>query len=78
MLSGNLWFTDNGRDWLSVIALDSRSFGLNECAQDDFPPDELNEATGPDLHFGFPFCYGVRAINYVLVHVSHRSEREYS
>jgi glucose/arabinose dehydrogenase len=37
-----LWFTDNGRDWLG----------------DDSPPDELNRAPKPGLHFGFPFCHG--------------------
>lgn len=36
-----LWFTDNGRDWLG----------------DNLPPDELNRATGPGLHFGFPYCH---------------------
>ncbi len=37
-----LWFTDNGRDWLG----------------DDLPPDELNRAPGPGLDFGFPYCHG--------------------
>jgi glucose/arabinose dehydrogenase len=37
-----LWFTDNGRDWLG----------------DDQPPDELNHAARPGLHFGFPYCHG--------------------
>ena len=37
-----LWFTDNGRDWLG----------------DDRPPDELNRATGSGLHFGYPYCHG--------------------
>ena len=37
-----LWFTDNGRDYLG----------------DDAPPDELNRAPGPGLNFGFPFCHG--------------------
>ncbi len=40
--TGELWFTDNGRDWLG----------------DDAPPDELNRAPGPGLHFGYPFCHG--------------------
>ena len=40
--TGELWFTDNGRDWLG----------------DDLPPDELNRAGEPGLHFGFPFCHG--------------------
>ncbi|MGH7673185.1 MAG: PQQ-dependent sugar dehydrogenase [Gemmatimonadales bacterium] len=37
-----LWFTDNGRDWLGP----------------DEPPDELNRAPGAGLHFGFPYCHG--------------------
>jgi len=37
-----LWFTENGRDWLG----------------DDRPPDELNHAPRPGLHFGFPYCHG--------------------
>lgn len=37
-----LWFTDNGRDWLG----------------DDLPPDELNHAPRKGMHFGFPFCHG--------------------
>ncbi|MGX2040478.1 PQQ-dependent sugar dehydrogenase [Methylocaldum sp. MU1018] len=37
-----LWFTDNGRDWMG----------------DDVPPDELNHAPKPGLHFGFPYCHG--------------------
>ncbi|MBM4327390.1 MAG: sorbosone dehydrogenase family protein [Deltaproteobacteria bacterium] len=37
-----LWFTDNGRDWLG----------------DDLPPDELNHAPKKGLHFGFPYCHG--------------------
>jgi len=37
-----LWFTDNGRDWLG----------------DDFPPDELNHAPTAGRHFGFPFFHG--------------------
>lgn len=41
-LTGELWFTDNGRDWLG----------------DDQPPDELNRAPIKGLHFGFPFCHG--------------------
>lgn len=39
-----LWFTDNGRDWLGP----------------DQPPDELNRAPVPrgGRHFGFPYCHG--------------------
>lgn len=40
--TGVLWFTDNGRDWLG----------------DDRPPDELNRAPEPGMHFGFPWCHG--------------------
>ncbi len=40
--TGELWFTDNGRDWLG----------------DDLPPDELNRAPVKGLHFGFPYCHG--------------------
>lgn len=40
--TGELWFTDNGRDWMG----------------DDLPPDELNHAPHPGLHFGFPYCHG--------------------
>lgn len=38
-----LWFTDNGRDWLG----------------DDIPPDELNCAPKAGLNFGFPYRYGM-------------------
>lgn len=37
-----LWFTDNGRDWLG----------------DDSPPDELNCAYRKGLNFGFPYIHG--------------------
>ncbi len=37
-----LWFTDNGRDWMG----------------DDTPPDELDHAPAPGMHFGFPWCHG--------------------
>ncbi len=40
--TGELWFTDHGRDWLG----------------DDLPPDELNRAPVPGMHFGFPYCHG--------------------
>ena len=40
--TGELWFTDNGRDWLG----------------DDLPPDELNRAPTSGMHFGFPYCHG--------------------
>jgi glucose/arabinose dehydrogenase len=40
--TGVLWFTDNGRDRMG----------------DDVPPDELNRAPEPGMHFGFPYCHG--------------------
>lgn len=40
--TGDLYFTDNGRDWLG----------------DDLPPDELNRVDKPEPHFGFPYCHG--------------------
>jgi glucose/arabinose dehydrogenase len=44
--SHDLWFTENGRDHLG----------------DNQPPDELNHAPKPGLHFGYPYCHG-RAIS---------------
>lgn len=41
-ITKELWFTDNGRDWLG----------------EDTPPDELNRVTKAGSHFGFPFCHG--------------------
>ena len=40
--TGELWFTDNGRDWMG----------------DDLPPDELNRLDRPGRHFGYPYCHG--------------------
>jgi glucose/arabinose dehydrogenase len=40
--TGELWFTDNGRDYLGENA----------------PPCELNSAPRPGLDFGFPYCHG--------------------
>jgi glucose/arabinose dehydrogenase len=40
--TGELWFTDNGRDQLG----------------NDVPPDELNHAPVSGLHFGYPYCHG--------------------
>lgn len=37
-----LWFTDNGRDWLG----------------DTSPPDELNHAPRQGMHFGYPAWHG--------------------
>jgi glucose/arabinose dehydrogenase len=40
--TGHLWFTDNGRDWLS----------------EEIPNDELNHVTQPGKqHFGYPYCH---------------------
>ena len=36
-----LWFTDNGRDWLG----------------DELPSDELNHAPRAGMHFGYPYCH---------------------
>lgn len=40
--TGELWFTDNGRDRMG----------------DNIPPDELNHAPEAGLHFGYPYCHG--------------------
>ncbi|MFV1979965.1 MAG: sorbosone dehydrogenase family protein [Rhodothermia bacterium] len=40
--TGELWFTDNGRDNLG----------------DDSPPDELNRVIEEGLHYGFPYVHG--------------------
>lgn len=40
--TGELWFSDNGRDWLG----------------DDTPPEEINVAHEPGQHFGYPFLHG--------------------
>lgn len=39
--TGELWFTDNGRDWLG----------------DDSPDCELNRLARSGQHFGYPFCH---------------------
>jgi glucose/arabinose dehydrogenase len=39
--TGELWFTDNGRDWMG----------------DDMPADELNRAPRKGMHFGFPYIH---------------------
>lgn len=40
--TGDLWFTDNGRDMMG----------------DDVPPCELNRLGEVGQHFGYPFCHG--------------------
>lgn len=39
--NNELWFTDNGRDWLG----------------DDIPACELNHAPKDNMHFGYPYCH---------------------
>jgi glucose/arabinose dehydrogenase len=39
--TGQLWFTNNGRDW----------------AGEDEPQDSLGVVTGTGQHFGFPYCH---------------------
>ena len=39
--TGDLWFTDNQRDWLS----------------EDLPQDELNRLSRVGQHFGYPYCH---------------------
>ncbi|MBL8382769.1 MAG: PQQ-dependent sugar dehydrogenase [Burkholderiales bacterium] len=39
--TGQLWFTDHGRDWMG----------------DDGPEDELNRLAKPGQDFGFPYCH---------------------
>ena len=39
--SGDYWFTENARDWLS----------------DDTPSDKLNHVTRLGEHFGYPYCH---------------------
>ncbi len=40
-ITGDLWFTDNGRDMLG----------------DEIPACELNRATKDGMHFGYPYCH---------------------
>ncbi len=40
-VTGELWFTDNGRDWLG----------------DDSPACELNHAPKDGMDFGYPYCH---------------------
>lgn len=40
--TGELWFTDNGRDLWG----------------DNIPPEELNRVSKPNQHFGYPYVYG--------------------
>ena len=40
--TGEMWFTDNGRDMLG----------------DNYPPCELNKVQKANQHFGYPYCHG--------------------
>ncbi|MYE25557.1 MAG: sorbosone dehydrogenase family protein [Gammaproteobacteria bacterium] len=40
--TGELWFSDNGRDWLG----------------DDLPPEEINRVQKPGAHYGYPYIHG--------------------
>jgi len=40
-ITGDLWFTDNGRDWMG----------------DNKPACELNYAPREGMHFGYPYCH---------------------
>lgn len=40
-VSGDLWFTEHGRDWMG----------------NDLPSDELNVVKTKGQHFGFPYCH---------------------
>lgn len=44
---GDLWLTENGRDWLG----------------DGLPPDELNHWVTKGSHFGYPECFGQKGID---------------
>ena len=48
--TGELWFTDNGRDWMG----------------DDGPECELNRVSKPGEFFGFPYCHanGVHDVDF--------------
>ena len=41
-VTGEMWFTDNGRDRMG----------------NDLPPCELNRITEKGQHFGYPYCHG--------------------
>ncbi len=45
--SGELWFTDHGRDWLG----------------DNGPEDELNRLSKPGQNFGYPYCHANKVVD---------------
>jgi glucose/arabinose dehydrogenase len=46
--TGEMWFTDNGRD----------NIGPTQSDTDNAPPCELNRASSMGQHFGYPYCHG--------------------
>lgn len=58
--TGELWFTDNGRDNMGA---DMAKAGLIDSSEataytDENPPCELNHAPRAGLHFGYPYVHG--------------------
>ncbi len=45
--TGELWFTDHGRDWLG----------------DNGPEDELNRMSKAGLNFGYPYCHANKVVD---------------
>lgn len=45
--TGELWFSDNGRDWLG----------------DDLPPCEINHVSEHGQHFGYPYFHGTDVVD---------------
>jgi glucose/arabinose dehydrogenase len=45
--TGELWFTDHGRDWLG----------------DNGPEDELNRLSKPGQNFGYPYCHANKVVD---------------
>ncbi len=46
-LTGVLWFADDGRDYLG----------------NDVPPDEIDKAPVPGMHFGYPYVHGMAILD---------------
>ena len=45
--TGELWFTDNGRDMMG----------------DDIPPEEVNRVTEAGGHYGYPYVHGTAILD---------------
>lgn len=58
--TGELWFTDNGRDWMGQAMAEAGLIPQAEAQAytDRLPPCELNRLAEPGQHFGFPYCHG--------------------